>query len=337
MPTISVIVPVYRAEAYIHRCVQSILNQSYTDIELILVDDGSPDGCGRICDDYAKKDSRVKVLHKSNGGQSDAQNEGIKASKGEYITFVDSDDHISRTMLETLLDKCLSHGADVTACSYATVSGSALGEQCPGCEIEADICMTGIQAMQDLLVSNRYFQPETWGKLYKAALFTHTGICFPAGRLSGDQYTTFQLLFHSGKVVFTRRQLYYYTRRSDSITGALFSEARLAAVDAGNQAVKFVKDKGLPLEEHAWCFYVGLNMHLIIEILKDRDWRKWKQALKQLRLNTMDGLGKCGRQQRHMPRHRRLNISLLRLGCWVYVPVRKIWSKIGSVRFGQGG
>ena len=118
MPTISVIVPVYNVEIYLHRCVDSILAQTFTDFELILVDDGSPDNCGAICDEYAKKDSRVRVIHKENGGQSSARNRAIEAAQGEWIHFVDSDDLIHPQMLEILYRAAQESGANISACSY---------------------------------------------------------------------------------------------------------------------------------------------------------------------------------------------------------------------------
>ena len=113
-PKISIIVPVYKVEKYIHKCIDSILAQTFTDFELILVDDGSPDNCGKICDEYAKEDSRIVVIHKDNGGVSDARNIGISRANGEYIGFVDSDDYIDKDMYKNLYESCLNNKADIS-------------------------------------------------------------------------------------------------------------------------------------------------------------------------------------------------------------------------------
>ena len=120
-PLLSIIVPVYNVEKYIERCIKSILNQSFTNFELILVDDGSPDNCGKICDEYKKKDSRIKVIHKKNGGLSDARNAGIERAKGEYIAFVDSDDFINKYMYEILYKNAKKWDADISICNFKMV------------------------------------------------------------------------------------------------------------------------------------------------------------------------------------------------------------------------
>ena len=122
---ISIIVPVYKVEPYLNKCVDSIINQTYKNIEIILVDDGSPDNCGKICDDYTKKDSRIKVIHKKNGGLSDARNYGIEASIGDYIMFVDSDDYISANMCEILLKTAKKYNADIINCNFEEVFSNA--------------------------------------------------------------------------------------------------------------------------------------------------------------------------------------------------------------------
>jgi len=318
---ISIIVPIYKVETYLSRCIDSILNQTYSDIEVILINDGSPDKCGKICEDYAKKDNRIQVIHKENGGQSDAQNAGIKFAKGEFITFVDGDDHIAPTMLEILLENMERHNADISTCLFSRDCGFENADSLDNNEV----VLSGIQAMEDLFVTNFHIQHETWGKLYKTWLFTD--ISFPKGYLSGDQYTTYKLLFYAQKVVCTKRKLYFYTRRNDSITGSIYNQQRLYVIEAGKQAIEFVREKAHSLENHVWCFYIGINIHQINEMLKDRNWRKHRQSLKELRLTVLSGLKKCGGQLRFLPKQRRISILLLRLGYWCYIPARKLWTK----------
>ena len=120
-PLISVIVPVYKAEKYLDKCVQSIVNQTYKNLEIILVDDGSPDNCPEMCDEWAKKDSRIKVIHKENGGVSSARNAGLDNSFGDYIGFVDSDDFIENDFYECLYDNLVENGADISFCTFKTL------------------------------------------------------------------------------------------------------------------------------------------------------------------------------------------------------------------------
>lgn len=128
---ITVIVPVYKVEAYLERAILSVLNQTYQNLQIILVDDGSPDNCGSICDAYEKKDSRIRVIHKKNGGLSDARNAGLEAAEGDYIAFLDSDDFIAPFFLETLMEALLSTGSDVALCPYQVVKESGMTEFMP--------------------------------------------------------------------------------------------------------------------------------------------------------------------------------------------------------------
>jgi glycosyltransferase involved in cell wall biosynthesis len=121
IPKISVIVPIYKIEMYLHQCIDSILAQSYSNLEIILVDDGSPDNCGKICDDYAEKDNRIKVIHKENGGVSSARNAGLDIATGDYISFVDGDDYVNNNMMEILLDNIISNDTDLVICNYNNV------------------------------------------------------------------------------------------------------------------------------------------------------------------------------------------------------------------------
>ncbi|MCF0156053.1 MAG: glycosyltransferase, partial [Veillonella sp.] len=129
MSKISVIVPIYNVEPYIHQCVDSIINQTYKDLEIILVDDGSPDNCGKICDEYAAKDDRVKVIHRPNGGLSAARNSGLDVATGEYIAFVDSDDYIACNMYSDMMEFMLKHKLDIVVCSSYRVKNSKIKEE----------------------------------------------------------------------------------------------------------------------------------------------------------------------------------------------------------------
>ncbi len=125
-PLISIIVPVYKVEMYIKKCINSIINQTYKNIEIILVDDGSPDNCGKICDDYSKTDKRIIVVHKDNGGLSDARNRGLIAASGQFITFVDSDDYIELNYIETHYNNLINNNADISIAGHNVIYNSSL-------------------------------------------------------------------------------------------------------------------------------------------------------------------------------------------------------------------
>lgn len=199
---VSVIVPVYKVENYLTACIESILNQTYKNIEVILVDDGSPDQCPAMCDEYHKKDSRVRVIHKTNRGLSDARNAGVNIASGEYIIFVDSDDVIDIRMIETLLDLAKKHDAQIVA---TTKKGNNTREIFVG---------TGEQIYKVVLQRTTW---EAWGKLIQCDLAKK--LEFPTGYLYEDLGYVPYAFLNAKKAVLIDNGMYYYTEREDSIMG----------------------------------------------------------------------------------------------------------------------
>ena len=208
---ISIIIPVYKVEKYLEKCIQSVINQTYENLQIILVDDGSPDNCGKICDEYAKKDHRIEVIHKSNGGLSDARNKGLEIAKGEYIGFVDSDDYIEADMYEVLYNLLKQYNADVSICNFYTVSQGKIAIKNADNGINE---YNRIEILKEIL-SDRNIQSYAWNKLYKKELFDE--IKYPIGKKYEDIGTTFYLLEKCNKVVVTGKSEYYYINRQDSI------------------------------------------------------------------------------------------------------------------------
>lgn len=211
---VSIIIPIYKVEPYLRRCLDSIVNQTYTNLEIILVDDGSPDNCPQICDEYAEKDKRIVVLHKENGGLSDARNVGLDICKGEYISFVDSDDWVDEKYIEILLELAIKENADI-----------AIGENIQ----TSDICSkpdnsskiqtySSKEALYHLFSQNHIAFTISCGKLYRKELFSN--LHFPIGKYHEDEFTTYILFYRSKKIVYTNSILYYYFRHSNSITGS---------------------------------------------------------------------------------------------------------------------
>ena len=208
---ISLIIPVYKVEKYLEKCIQSVINQTYENLQIILVDDGSPDNCGKICDEYAKKDHRIEVIHKSNGGLSDARNKGLEIAKGEYIGFVDSDDYIEADMYEVLYNLLKQYNADVSICNFYTVSQGKISIKNADNGINE---YNRIEILKEILL-DKNIQSYAWNKLYKKELIDE--IKYPIGKKYEEIGTTFYLLEKCNKVVVTGKSEYYYINRQDSI------------------------------------------------------------------------------------------------------------------------
>lgn len=222
-PLISVIIPIYKVEAYIHKCIDSILIQTYINLEIFLVDDGSPDDCGKICDEYAQKDNRIKVIHKKNGGLSDARNVAIDVATGEYITFVDSDDYVSADYVETLYNLCQKYQCKVSIASFQTFQEGSKPEEIDKKYYE--YCQSSTEAIEQMFYQEK-FDNSAWAKLYHRSLFD-TGIRYPKGLLYEDLPTTYLLMAGAEKVAFCNRIIYYYLLRPNSIEGSKFSPQKM--------------------------------------------------------------------------------------------------------------
>lgn len=208
---ISIIIPVYKVEKYLEKCIESVLKQTYTNLQIILVDDGSPDNCGKICDEYAKKDSRIEVIHKANGGLSDARNVGISKAKGRYIGFVDSDDYIKEDMYEILLNLIKKYDADVSICNLYDVID---GNECIRNKENGIREYSRLDILKKVLL-DKNIQSYAWNKLYEKELFDE--IKYPIGKKYEDIGTTFYLFEKCNKIVVTSEPEYYYLKRADSL------------------------------------------------------------------------------------------------------------------------
>lgn len=218
---ISIIVPVYRVEKYLKKCIDSILNQTYSEFELILVDDGSPDGCPIICDEYADQDSRVKVVHKTNGGLSDARNAGLEIATGEFIGFVDSDDYIAPQMYSVLLNSLLENDADVAICNYARVDENNKKGNASLIPCSKYRCFSQSKFIEELLQPYGGTFIVVWNKLYRKSIFQN--LRFPYGKQHEDEFIIHHVVAQCKKIVCVEDELYYYTQRNDSIMSQKFN------------------------------------------------------------------------------------------------------------------
>ena len=242
---ISVIVPIYNVEKYLFKCIDSIISQTYTNLEIILVDDGSPDNCSRICDDYSLKDNRIKVIHKENGGLSDARNVGLDAATGDYVSFIDSDDYINKEFYETLVNLIIKHNADIAQCEFLKVYEENINNDnnYKSYNDEKVTILSNNEALNNLYNENYVNTVVVWNKIYKRELFKN--IKYPKGKVHEDEYTTYKILFSAKKVVSTSKQMYYYLQRSSSIMGKGFNIKSLDKLDAYYGQVLFYNNNKL--------------------------------------------------------------------------------------------
>ena len=282
MPKVSVIVPIYSIEKYLNRCLDSILAQTFTDFELILVDDGSPDNCGAICDEYSRKDSRIHVIHKENGGLSDARNAGIdfamQQADCEWITFIDSDDWVHPLYLESLYYAAVNNGLSVSACGFERTSGS--------------VPKVDINNLKSTVYDTELFQCDkvtnatvAWGKLYRKGFFKD--IRYPVGLLHEDEFTTYKILFRNEKIAYISDPLYAYYVNPASIMLNKWSTKHLVAEQAYLEQIDFFKANGYQKAfektlEHYCRFIVRLmqNDEVPVDIKKTYS-KKLRDFMKQ--------------------------------------------------------
>ena len=282
-PLVSVIVPCYNVEQYLPKCIDSILNQTYKNLEVWLVDDGSPDQCGAICDEYAKKDARIKVIHKKNGGLADARNVALDVMTGEYVVCVDSDDYISPTHIEGLYRLIEKHGAEVSINTFCAFFEGATPK--PKEKSLNDCVLDGLQATE-MMFYQEHFDNTAWGKMYKASLFD--GIRYPKGLLFEDLPTTYKLLLKAKKVVFNDEQSYFYLIRSNSIEGAAFSPHKLdSALELMNLMDKD-RDKFLPIIKSYNCRIVSFVFHMMLQMPDGYEHRKdFEDRIRKVRWSVL--------------------------------------------------
>lgn len=260
-PLVSIIIPVYNVEKYLKRCVDSVLSQTYKTLEIILVDDGSTDNCGKICDAYLSCDTRIYVIHKKNGGLSDARNYGIKAAHGDYVFFLDSDDWIRNDCIQVLIKHAIEKKADVVISKYITVSD----ESKPHTKKNhvSVVTLDKITALSCLLYQKN-FSTSAWGKLYKISIIEK--FAFPVGKLFEDVETIFKVIESSEQIVFLNEILYYYFGRTNSITKSDFDIRKMDYVDACTNVYKYVHNHYPQLEKAAISRLVWSEIYVIVHM-----------------------------------------------------------------------
>lgn len=258
MELISIIVPVYKVEPYLDKCVSSIVNQTYKNLEIILVDDGSPDNCPEMCDEWTKKDSRIRVIHKPNGGLSDARNAGMAVASGEFIGFVDSDDRIAPDMYEYLYRHLTEDDSDIATCGVQMVRDDDTHPRMLTCD---GSCILSREDAMQAIINESWLKQPVWYKLYKTELVRD--IPFPVGKYHEDVFWSYQAVGRAKRVSVSDHIGYYYLQRGGSIMGEGYSPKRLDAVEAKVQRCAYIQacfpKLSLPAIKDLWftCIYQG--------------------------------------------------------------------------------
>lgn len=266
MVNISVIIPIYNVENYLSVCIDSIINQTYKKIEIILVNDGSTDNSGLICDEYSAKDSRIKVYHKKNGGLSDARNYGVSKANGEYIYLIDSDDFLVRNdTIEILYKSIIENNAQISIANYIEYfsnNESALSEKKENYNF---MNFTSEESIYNLYNYKDYKSSfiVAWNKLYKKSLFDN--INYPVEKLHEDEFTTYKLYLEAKTIVFVDIETYAYRQREGSIMKSNYNLGRLDAIEGIEERMSVLISKNIDVSEtqYFYCNLLSFNMYML--------------------------------------------------------------------------
>lgn len=260
---ISLIIPIYKVEPYLERCIHSVMIQTYHNLEIILVDDGSPDRCGDICEDFAQKDARIKVYHKTNGGLSDARNYGVEQALGAYITFIDADDYIAPDYVEYLYDLIRKYDADISCCCMIKTIENTV-DYGTNTAIPQELQLTGKEACRELLGSLYYVLVTACGKMYKSEIVKKYP--FPFGKKHEDEATTCKFYYTANKVIVGNHCLYVYYQNSNSIMHTCSHSINMDAIWSQEHRAEFFEEHNeISLAQTAWdklfyyCLYDSIS------------------------------------------------------------------------------
>lgn len=291
-PLISVIVPIYKVEEYLDRCVESIVNQTYKNLEIILVDDGSPDKCPQMCDNWAEKDNRIIVIHKENGGLSDARNAGLLVASGEYISFIDSDDWIDLNTYSLVINKIFETDSDIGSFDYISVKDDSFIAD----KTDESLVLNSEEAIL-CTINNNLIKTVAWNKVYHKSILKD--LRFEVGKTNEDEFFTFRALDKAERVVFLKRQCYYYFQRPSSIMGK-YSIKRLDMLEGVYTRMIFTKEKYPNIFVNAkTCFALCCVYHYQM-LLKNKNMNSYKEAKHKIK-NLRKKVKVYSKEIKHFP------------------------------------
>ena len=322
---VTVVVPIYNVEKYIDNCIQSIICQTYQNLQIILVDDGSPDNCPRICDEYQKNDSRIEVIHKKNGGLSDARNAGIQKAKGKFICFIDSDDFINSKYIEKLYNMIEKNDADIAIVNFKRVQEFKETYLKEDNENSTENVYTGKQMIENIYDKNLYLQSTVaWNKMYKTKLFQT--IQFPYGNLHEDEYTTYKLYYNCKKIVMTSEPLYYYRYVPNSIMNKKFNQKRLDGILALEERLNFFNEK-----KEKRLYDLTLVRYMLVIMIHYMNCKMFLENSQEIQEELMNKYKKFYKKVIKLPecsKQDKLKIMLFRASPKLYYQIRTYSKKI---------
>lgn len=277
-PLVSVIIPIYKVYEYLDKCIESVVNQTYSNLQIILVDDGSPDGCAARCDEWAERDARISVIHKLNGGQADARNFGMRISNGDYVSFIDSDDYVSEDFIKVLLSTALEHNSDIVVCEYVKFFDEGEYE-----EYHDDSIVSNYSTLNGLsaLIDENPFHLHVWDKLYKRKVIKD--ICFEVGRIHEDVFWLYQAFGHAEKITKLNKTMYFYLQRKTSTMGQGYSLKSLDYLEGKKNSQLYIEKHYPGLVLQAKLDFFGSCIYLLQCVLKYMSGKEKRQAISRIR------------------------------------------------------
>ncbi len=284
---VSVIVPIYNLERYLEKCIQSLLSQKYTNLEIFLVDDGSKDASGEICDRYGMLDERIHVIHQANAGAAAARNAALDVCKGDYITFVDGDDYIDESFIQVLVQSLEKNAAQIAICGWQDVYESTIVEVQP--LVGEEVLYNTQQALENMLYQ-RQFDTAMWSKLYKRELFD--GIRFPVGNVYEDIAIIYKVFGRAEKVSYTDYKGYFYLLREQGTTLQAFKPKKMDLIDVVDEMAEYLLLKYPEIRSAVLCKYVRANFHIYLQIPPEKsaypaEKRRIEQNIKRYRKEVL--------------------------------------------------
>ena len=305
---ISIVVPVYNVADYLKECVDSLLAQKYKNVEIILVDDGSTDTSGKICDKYSKKNRNIRVIHQKNGGLSAARNKGLSVAKGKYICFVDSDDYVLPGYLDEMLKVAKKENADICVCGFDET-------------IPQGKTISGQDATIQFLTRQENLDILAWNKLYRLSIFKNFDITYPVGKKNEDNLTTYKLYAHANKVSYIAKSLYYYRERENSIMKMINTAERLKMRElAAKESIEYLRGNYI-LKKAAAVAMLTAKFAFVDHAIAGRiDWNYYDSARKWILEHRSDY-----KNNEYVNKKQKLYFTLLsKFGGKPYIAFRKI-------------
>ena len=326
-PLISVIVPVYKVEAWLERCVDSIRNQIYGNLEIILVDDGSPDKCGDICDRIALEDDRVKVIHRENGGLSAARNTGLDHCEGEYVGFVDSDDVIHPEMYSRLYRNISDYGTKLAFCQPHVCWNTQISF--PEAN-QGEKCLPAKEVIRESLSRNIWF--SAWTKLYHRSLFD--GIRYPQGRINEDYPVTMKIYDRCDRIVVDYNKLYAYCKRGGSITTSPVSEKSFDQIVSAEEAYLFIRETHPDFSDLAARILMTSCLGLLLKT--EGELSKQFAAKRDGVFEVIQKYYPAEKRDLHLLRHQTILLSAANAGKVCYTMTSKIYKALKTAELRCG-